>query len=131
MSVATKPNPVRPPRAKPRKTPTLLEVQQKYGDTPVMPYDQHFLLLEGKQGRSIDKVNLIVRCAEELLADPRIGVHGMTTSMICDKAEISVGGIYRYFEDLVAVLDYIWPERPQWFKREVIAEQAQTQPDSP
>jgi len=108
------------PKKKVRKTPTLLQVQAMYGDVPVGPYDPHFLVREGKQGRAVAKIKLITKAGEKLLADPKVGLNNITTAMVAARVKMSIGSFYRYFEDITALLDYIWPERVVTFKRSAV-----------
>jgi Bacterial regulatory proteins, tetR family len=106
-----------PGRTRVRTTPSLREVQAMYGDTPVEAYDPHFLMHPGQQKRSLGKIKLIADTAESLLADPVVGVNWITCAFVAERAGVSIGSIYRYFEDIIAILDYVWPERVNTFSR--------------
>jgi len=107
----------------PRVTPTLQQIQEELGpDTPVEPYNPRFLRKIPEQQRSRDKIKAIVTAAEKLLSDPNIGLNWINTALIAEKVVlhagtahetigISIGSLYSYFEDDVALLDYVWPQR--------------------
>jgi AcrR family transcriptional regulator len=40
-----------------------------------------------------------------------IGRDAFTTSDVAKQAGVSIGTLYRYFEDRIAILDAVWPER--------------------
>lgn len=103
--------------SKVRKTPTLAQVQVLNGDAPVEPYDERFLVNVGTQKRAHDRIKEIVKVSERLLADPLVGLNKITTALIAEGVGMSIGSFYRYFEDIVALLDYIWPERVVTFTR--------------
>ncbi len=94
---------------RPRQTPTLRQLEAEFG--PIQPYDGRFLRSTPVQGRSKVTLKSIVDAAESLLADPEVGRELMTTALIADKVKVSIGIIYRYFEDVVSIMDYVWPQR--------------------
>jgi hypothetical protein len=96
-------------KPKVRKTPTLMELQDLYG--PIERYDQRFLRETGEQDRAHATLKKLVDAAEVLISDPLVGLNRFSTAMVSELAGMSVGTFYRYFEDDVALLDYIWPER--------------------
>jgi AcrR family transcriptional regulator len=61
------------------------------------------------QGRSLKRLAALEDAAREALR-----IHGrdrLTTKHVADIAGASIGTVYRYFPDRVAILDRIWPER--------------------
>lgn len=101
---------VLPPKVVNRLTPSLAEVQSELGG-PVLPYNERFLLREGKQARAIERIKAIREAGEQLIDDPEVGLNWITSGLVAREAGVSIGTFYRYFEDTVALLDYIWPER--------------------
>lgn len=95
---------------KPRQTPTLRQLEEQDG-APVLPYDERFLRHVPTQGRSTNTLAHIVDAAEKLLEDPEVGRELITTAHIGEMVGVPIGTVYRYFEDIVAILDYVWPQR--------------------
>jgi AcrR family transcriptional regulator len=62
---------------------------------------------ERSQARLLD----IMDAAREALADPAIGRDRFTTADVARISGCSIGTVYRYFPDRVAILDRVWPER--------------------
>jgi hypothetical protein len=46
-----------------------------------------------------------------VLADPELGRDRFTTNQVAEIAKVSIGTVYRYFPDRVAMLDHVWPHR--------------------
>lgn len=46
-----------------------------------------------------------------LLKDPSVGRETISMCLIADQAGITVTAMYRFFEDVSAVLDFVWPDR--------------------
>ena len=128
MTIATESKRMIHPKPKVRKTPTLRSLVLLDGK-PIERHDKRFLRHVPTQARSVVTLNLIVDAAERLLADPTVGRDWFNTSTLLKelhrvdklankkagvtvKTKRSIGTIYRYFEDFVALLDYLWPERP-------------------
>jgi hypothetical protein len=61
------------------------------------------------QQRSQDRLQQIEAAAREVLA--RVGRDRLTTAMVAELAGCSIGSVYRYFADRVAILDAIAPDR--------------------
>lgn len=68
-----------------------------------------YLRIEPLQTRSRATVTRIEDAARIVLA--RTGRDRLTTSEVAKQAGMSIGSLYRYFPDRVAILDRIWPER--------------------
>lgn len=64
-----------------------------------------------------------ILCAT-VVATQEIGRDRFTTDDVAEIAGIAIGTLYRYFDDKVAILDYLWPRRrdnfmkPRNFKKE-------------
>lgn len=65
------------------------------------------------QHRSHVQIEQIVAAALIVLA--QIGRDRFTTADIAAEARVSIGTVYRYFADRVAILDYVWPNRSDIF----------------
>ena len=59
------------------------------------------------------RIEQIVAAALIVLA--RNGRDRFTTADIAAEAGVSIGTIYRYFADRVAILDHVWPNRRDTF----------------
>ena len=66
-----------------------------------------------KQTRSEKRLAAIRKAGVDLYTNPLIGRDRMTTAQVADLAGCSIGTFYRYFDDRVALLDAIAPERDQ------------------
>jgi hypothetical protein len=64
------------------------------------------------QKRSALRAATIENAIRELLSDPTVGRDRITTAQVAERAGCSIGTIYRYFPDRVAMLDHVWPGRP-------------------
>lgn len=69
------------------------------------------LRTEPVQGRSSARLAQIEAAARTVIA--RHGRDAFTTQHIADEAGCSIGTVYRYFVDRVAVLDHLYPERSE------------------
>jgi len=61
------------------------------------------------QARSVDRLATILDAARQVLEE--VGRDRLTTGMVAEAAGCSIGTLYRYFPDRVAVLDAIAPNR--------------------
>lgn len=59
------------------------------------------------QSRANVTLDKIETAAKEVLAE--VGRDRITTGMVAERAGVSIGTLYRYFEDRVALLDAIQP----------------------
>lgn len=66
---------------------------------------------EPQQKRAAARVEAIKKAAITLYNDPAIGRDRFTTAQVADLAGCSIGSVYRYFTDRVALLDAIAPDR--------------------
>lgn len=66
---------------------------------------------EPVQFRSETRLNQIKAAATILYNDPAVGRDRITTSQVAILAGCSIGTVYRYFVDRVALLDAIAPDR--------------------
>jgi AcrR family transcriptional regulator len=65
------------------------------------------------QERSTATLAKITAAATVVLA--RVGRDRLTTTAVAEEAGVSIGTVYRYFVDRVAVLDAIYPNRDPGF----------------
>lgn len=63
------------------------------------------------QVRAYSRLESLREVARQLYNDPAVGRDRLTTGMIAEGAGCSIGTIYRYYKDRVAVLDDIAPDR--------------------
>jgi AcrR family transcriptional regulator len=63
------------------------------------------------QNRSQSRLTTIENAARAALAE--LGRDRLTTASIAERANCSIGTVYRYFPDRVAILDHIWPDRDE------------------
>jgi len=61
------------------------------------------------QARSVGRLATILDAARQVLEE--VGRDRLTTGMVAEAAGCSIGTLYRYFPDRVAVLDAIAPDR--------------------
>jgi AcrR family transcriptional regulator len=66
---------------------------------------------EPAQSRSVVRVAQIESAARVVLYED--GRDAFTTARVAEVAMCSIGSIYRYFPDRVALLDRIWPDRDE------------------
>lgn len=71
------------------------------------------------QARSQKRLNEILAASRRALAEN--GRDRFTTQQVADLSGASIGTIYRYFPDRVAILDVIFPDREQTLPEEVKA----------
>jgi len=117
-----------------RLTPSLEQVRQENGGKRVKKYDKRFLLKEGQQARAKETIHRITTAAEELLKDPSVGLNWISIQFVVERSGISTGSPYTYFEDIVALLDYIWPDRqttPPKKKKKKKSRNIKDSPESP
>jgi AcrR family transcriptional regulator len=65
------------------------------------------------QNRAIATLDGILRAAREILHEHEHGADVLTTGLVADRADVSIGTVYRYFPDRFAILDEILPGRQQ------------------
>lgn len=63
------------------------------------------------QRRAEDRIFSIRDAANKLYDDPTVGRERMTTNDVAKEAGCSIGTVYRYYKDMVALLDDIRPDR--------------------
>ena len=92
---------------------TIDEMEAEFSDQQplVMRFEPKYLRKEPVQQRAINTLCDIAAATIKLLADPTIGRDRLTTAMVADEAGVSIGTVYAYVIDRVALLDYVWPER--------------------
>jgi DNA-binding transcriptional regulator YbjK len=67
------------------------------------------LRVQPKQRRAIAQLHAIEDAARYVLGTK--GRDRFTTKDIASRAQVSIGTVYRYFPDRVAILDHVWPDR--------------------
>ena len=65
------------------------------------------------QARSKKTVEKLEEAAKVVLET--IGRDAFTTAHVAEQAGVSIGTLYRYWPDRVAILDHIWPGRADTF----------------
>jgi|GEM_PF-5196903 len=65
------------------------------------------------QTRGKRKVDLIAEHTKLVLRT--VGRDRFTTEQVAESAGVSIGVIYRYFDDKVDLLNYVWPKRRDQF----------------
>ena len=90
-----------------RQTPSLADIDV----SPLFRYNPVFLRRFPSQERAAETLAKIVAAVEAILAHPRLGLDMVQTDRIARIAGVSIGTIYRYFEDEIALLDFVFPER--------------------
>ena len=117
-----------------RLTPSLEQVRRENGGKRVKKFDKRFLLKEGQQARAKATIHRITTAAEELLKDPSVSLNWISIQFVVERSGISTGSPYTYFEDIVALLDYIWPDRqttPPKKKKKKKSRNTKDSPESP
>jgi len=66
---------------------------------------------EPTQLRGAETLQKLRAAAHLLYNDPEIGRDRITTTMVAHRANVSIGTVYRYWTDRVAMLDDIAPDR--------------------
>jgi hypothetical protein len=61
------------------------------------------------QRRAVEQLETIEAAARKVLETK--GRDRFTTSDVAALAEVSIGTVYRYFPDRIAILDRVWPDR--------------------
>lgn len=67
------------------------------------------LRLAPKQSRALTTLDHLTDAAQRVL--DRVGPDYLTTGDVAEEAGVSIGTVYRYFEDRVAILDVLQPHR--------------------
>jgi len=104
-----------------KRTPTLQELEAIDGG-PIQPYDERFLVNKPIQRRAFITLQRIVDATEVALADPAIGREKISYIHIINQTgrdgtgkPITVGVFYRYFNNEICAMNYVWPERRDIF----------------
>lgn len=63
------------------------------------------------QSRSKETLKELRKAARELYNDPEVGRDRLTTAMIAERAQTSIGTVYRYYKSRWEVLEDIAPYR--------------------
>ena len=64
-----------------------------------------------QQDRGAKMLARIERAAIEVIEE--FGRDAFTTTQVAQRAGCSVGALYRHFSDRLAILDWVYPDRPQ------------------
>lgn len=84
----------------------LTETKPRHDGSPV-----RMLRAEPQQYRSARRLAQLEEAARTVIA--RVGRDAFTTQQIAEEAGSSIGTIYRYFANRVAVLDHLFPHRSE------------------
>ena len=68
-----------------------------------------------KQPRSSVTLEKLRSAIAAVLRDPTIGRDRITTKDVAALAGVSIGTVYRYFPDRLAMIDDVWPSRRDTF----------------
>ena len=68
-----------------------------------------------KQPRSSATLEKLRDAIAAVLRDPKIGRDRITTKDVAALAGVSIGTVYRYFPDRLAMIDDVWPSRRDTF----------------
>jgi AcrR family transcriptional regulator len=68
-----------------------------------------------KQPRSWVTLEKLRSAIAAVLRDPKIGRDRITTKDVAALAGVSIGTVYRYFPDRLAMIDDVWPTRTDTF----------------
>jgi len=68
-----------------------------------------------KQPRSSVTLEKLRDAIAAVLRDPKIGRDRITTKDVAALAGVSIGTVYRYFPDRLAMIDDVWPSRRDTF----------------
>lgn len=77
-----------------------------------------------QQARAERTLQNIVDAARAELAEH--GRDRLTTALVAARARVSIGTFYRYFDDRVALLDYLHPDRTEGLERQPILREVTT-----
>jgi AcrR family transcriptional regulator len=67
--------------------------------------------LDPQQARAQATLEKLEEAIRSALRDPNNGRDRFTTVQIAEIAGVSVGTVYRYFDNRLAMLDHVWPDR--------------------
>jgi AcrR family transcriptional regulator len=82
-----------------------------------------------RQARAQHKVELILEAAMRLLDNG--DVHALTTNAVAEKAGVSIGTLYQYFNDKVAILDALAQREVDELASKALASLTGTEPAAP
>ncbi|KJC63421.1 TetR/AcrR family transcriptional regulator [Agreia bicolorata] len=80
------------------------------------------------QARSSDRIAALLDAAAAVVAE--VGIERLTTALVADRAEASIGTVYRYFPDRIAVLTALGTRSVERFLRQFEADIVEKKPES-
>ena len=80
------------------------------------------------QARSSDRIAALLDAAAAVVDE--VGIERLTTALVADRAEASIGTVYRYFPDRIAVLTALGARSIERFLRQFEADIAEKNPAS-
>jgi AcrR family transcriptional regulator len=78
------------------------------------------------QARSSDRIAALLDAAAAVVDE--VGIERLTTALVADRAEASIGTVYRYFPDRIAVLTALGTRSVERFLRQFEADLAEKKP---
>ncbi|WP_374945365.1 TetR/AcrR family transcriptional regulator, partial [Agreia sp.] len=78
------------------------------------------------QARSSDRIAALLDAAAAVVDE--VGIERLTTALVADRAEASIGTVYRYFPDRIAVLTALGARSVERFLRQFEADIAEKKP---
>jgi len=79
------------------------------------------------QARSSDRIAALLDAAAAVVDE--VGIERLTTALVADRAEASIGTVYRYFPDRIAVLTALGTRSVERFLRQFEADLAEKKPE--
>jgi len=80
------------------------------------------------QARSSDRIAALLDAAAAVVDE--VGIERLTTALVADRAEASIGTVYRYFPDRIAVLTALSTRSVDRFLRQFESDLAEKQPET-
>ncbi|MBF4633743.1 TetR family transcriptional regulator [Agreia pratensis] len=80
------------------------------------------------QARSSDRIAALLDAAAAVVDE--VGIERLTTALVADRAEASIGTVYRYFPDRIAVLTALGTRSVERFLRQFEADVVEKKPET-